>query len=126
MSISKIEPPAVYGLGRQSRLKNRQQIYANLPVGVPFLSSVQRNYHLEMVALIQRPAPTFKAEAVVEGLFLDISLTDYLGQWCVDNNLHRCQQQQFTFFSTRRVVLLFYPMLVFSQPLFLRISNLLL
>ncbi|KAK0201327.1 thioredoxin-like protein [Desarmillaria ectypa] len=36
-----------------------------------------------MVALIQRPAPTFKAAAVVDGLFEDISLTDYLGQWVV-------------------------------------------
>jgi len=42
-----------------------------------------------MPALVQRPAPTFKAEAVVDGLFVDISLADYLGQW---------------------VVLLFYPM----------------
>ncbi|KAF8814546.1 thioredoxin-like protein [Phlegmacium glaucopus] len=42
-----------------------------------------------MVALIQRPAPTFKAEAVAESLFIDVSLTDYLGQW---------------------VILLFYPM----------------
>ena len=68
-------------------------------MGVPLLSSVQPNYYLEMVALIQRPAPTFKADAVAEGLFLDISLTDYLGQWYVDNSLHRCQQQNFTFFS---------------------------
>ncbi|KAK0432931.1 thioredoxin-like protein [Armillaria borealis] len=36
-----------------------------------------------MVALIQRPAPAFKAAAVVDGLFEDISLTDYLGQWVV-------------------------------------------
>ncbi|KAK0209264.1 thioredoxin-like protein [Desarmillaria ectypa] len=36
-----------------------------------------------MVALIQRPAPTFKAAAVVDGLFEDVSLTDYLGQWVV-------------------------------------------
>ncbi|RXW23397.1 hypothetical protein EST38_g2432 [Candolleomyces aberdarensis] len=42
-----------------------------------------------MVALIQRPAPTFKADAVVDGLFEEISLSQYLGQW---------------------VVLLFYPM----------------
>ncbi|KAH9475020.1 Peroxiredoxin-2 [Psilocybe cubensis] len=42
-----------------------------------------------MVALVQRPAPSFKAEAVVEGLFVDVSLEQYLGQW---------------------VVLLFYPM----------------
>lgn len=39
-----------------------------------------------MVALIQRPAPVFKAEAVAEGLFLDISLSDYLGQWCAFQN----------------------------------------
>ena len=38
-----------------------------------------------MVALIQRPAPIFNAEAVVEGLFLDVSLADYLGQWYVDH-----------------------------------------
>ncbi|KAK0431840.1 thioredoxin-like protein [Armillaria borealis] len=36
-----------------------------------------------MVALIQRPAPGFKAAAVVDGLFEDVSLTDYLGQWVV-------------------------------------------
>ncbi|KAK0188320.1 thioredoxin-like protein [Armillaria mellea] len=36
-----------------------------------------------MVALIQRPAPAFKAAAVVDGLFEDVSLTDYLGQWVV-------------------------------------------
>ncbi|KAF5375947.1 hypothetical protein D9615_008210 [Tricholomella constricta] len=42
-----------------------------------------------MVARVQRPAPYFKATAVVDGLFTDISLNDYLGQW---------------------VVLLFYPM----------------
>ncbi|PBK64281.1 thioredoxin-like protein [Armillaria solidipes] len=36
-----------------------------------------------MVALIQRPAPGFKAAAVVDGLFEDVSLTDYLGQWVI-------------------------------------------
>ena len=40
-----------------------------------------------MVALIQRPAPTFRAEAVVEGIFLDVSLAEYLGQWYVDDSL---------------------------------------
>ncbi|KAI4294531.1 thioredoxin-like protein [Schizophyllum commune] len=42
-----------------------------------------------MVAIIQKPAPTFTAAAVEDGLMKDISLKDYLGQW---------------------VVLLFYPM----------------
>ncbi|KAF8962855.1 peroxiredoxin [Flammula alnicola] len=42
-----------------------------------------------MSARVQRPAPTFKAEAISSGEFVDISLADYLGQW---------------------VVLLFYPM----------------
>ncbi|KAF9466813.1 peroxiredoxin [Collybia nuda] len=42
-----------------------------------------------MVALVQRPAPTFKADTIVDGLFTEVSLSDYLGQW---------------------VVLLFYPM----------------
>ncbi|KAJ3509986.1 hypothetical protein NLJ89_g4927 [Agrocybe chaxingu] len=42
-----------------------------------------------MVALVQRPAPTFKAEAVAESLFIDVSLEGLLGKW---------------------VVLLFYPM----------------
>ncbi|KAG6890183.1 hypothetical protein C0995_010888 [Termitomyces sp. Mi166 len=42
-----------------------------------------------MVALVQRPAPTFTAKAVSDGLITDLSLTDYRGQW---------------------VVLLFYPM----------------
>ncbi|KAG7439300.1 peroxiredoxin [Guyanagaster necrorhizus] len=36
-----------------------------------------------MVAFVQRPAPTFKAAAVVDGLFEDVSLTDYIGQWVV-------------------------------------------
>lgn len=34
-----------------------------------------------MVALVQRPAPSFKAEAVVGGLFEDIDLANYQGQW---------------------------------------------
>ncbi|KAI0739514.1 peroxiredoxin [Daedaleopsis nitida] len=36
-----------------------------------------------MVATVQKPAPAFKATAVVDGLFQDISLQDYLGQWVV-------------------------------------------
>lgn len=36
-----------------------------------------------MVALVQRPAPAFKATTVTDGLFSDISLSDYLGQWSV-------------------------------------------
>ncbi|GAW10455.1 2-cysteine peroxiredoxin [Lentinula edodes] len=36
-----------------------------------------------MVALIQRPAPAFKSTAVIEGLFEEISLSDYLGKWVV-------------------------------------------
>ena len=63
-----------------------------------------------MVALIQCPAPTFKAEAVAESLFVQVSLTDFLGQWYVNNLL---LAQRFTFSWTHRVVLLFYPMLVF-------------
>nr|GAT57225.1 peroxiredoxins [Mycena chlorophos] len=42
-----------------------------------------------MVALVQRPAPLFKAPTVVDGMFEDVSLSDFLGKW---------------------VVLLFYPM----------------
>jgi peroxiredoxin (alkyl hydroperoxide reductase subunit C) len=34
-----------------------------------------------MVALVQRPAPDFKADAVVEGTFKEISLSGLLGQW---------------------------------------------
>jgi len=34
-----------------------------------------------MPALVQRPAPTFAAEAVVEGTFSTVNLQDYLGQW---------------------------------------------
>lgn len=40
-----------------------------------------------MVATVQKPAPAFKSEAVVDGLFKELSLADYLGQWCV-LNLH--------------------------------------
>ena len=36
-----------------------------------------------MVATVQKPAPAFKSEAVVDGLFKELSLADYLGQWCV-------------------------------------------
>ncbi|KAI0704432.1 peroxiredoxin [Cerioporus squamosus] len=36
-----------------------------------------------MVATVQKPAPAFKGTAVVDGLFQDISLSDYLGQWVV-------------------------------------------
>ncbi|RPD56872.1 2-cysteine peroxiredoxin [Lentinus tigrinus ALCF2SS1-7] len=36
-----------------------------------------------MVAIVQKPAPAFKGTAVVDGLFQDISLADYLGQWVV-------------------------------------------
>ncbi|KAJ7176112.1 peroxiredoxin [Mycena crocata] len=42
-----------------------------------------------MVALVQRPAPGFKAPTVIDGVFEDVSLSDFLGKW---------------------VVLLFYPM----------------
>lgn len=34
-----------------------------------------------MVALVQRSAPTFKAEAVADGLFVDVDLEKYRGQW---------------------------------------------
>ncbi|THH32651.1 hypothetical protein EUX98_g1518 [Antrodiella citrinella] len=36
-----------------------------------------------MVARIQKPAPAFTAEAVVDGLFQEISLSQYLGKWVV-------------------------------------------
>jgi peroxiredoxin (alkyl hydroperoxide reductase subunit C) len=36
-----------------------------------------------MVALVQRPAPEFTAEAVTDGLFGEVSLSQYLGQWVV-------------------------------------------
>ncbi|KIK61866.1 hypothetical protein GYMLUDRAFT_42277 [Collybiopsis luxurians FD-317 M1] len=36
-----------------------------------------------MVALIQRPAPAFKSTAVVDGLFEEMSLSDFLGKWVV-------------------------------------------
>ena len=36
-----------------------------------------------MSAFVQRPAPTFTAEAVIEGTFASVSLQDYLGQWYV-------------------------------------------
>ena len=35
----------------------------------------------KMVAQVQKPAPTFKAQAVVDGVFQDVSLSDFLGQW---------------------------------------------
>ncbi|KAL0575780.1 cTPxI [Marasmius crinis-equi] len=36
-----------------------------------------------MPALVQRSAPGFKADAVVDGLFQEVSLSDYLGKWVV-------------------------------------------
>ncbi|CAL1701739.1 unnamed protein product [Somion occarium] len=36
-----------------------------------------------MVAQVQKPAPAFKAQAVEEGLFKEVSLSDYLGKWVV-------------------------------------------
>ena len=42
-----------------------------------------------MVAIVQKPAPAFKATAVVDGLFQDISLSDYLGQWYVSHLIPR-------------------------------------
>ncbi|KAJ3490091.1 hypothetical protein NLI96_g1657 [Meripilus lineatus] len=36
-----------------------------------------------MVATVQKPAPAFKASAVIDGQFQDISLSDYLGQWVI-------------------------------------------
>lgn len=36
-----------------------------------------------MVATVQKPAPAFKATAVVDSQFKDIALSDFLGQWCV-------------------------------------------
>jgi len=35
------------------------------------------------VAKVQQPAPTFKAKAVVDGEFKDVSLVDYLGKYVV-------------------------------------------
>jgi len=37
-----------------------------------------------MVALVQRPAPTFKAEAIAEGQFVELNLAEYIGQWFVN------------------------------------------
>ncbi|KAF8621392.1 hypothetical protein AX15_007845 [Amanita polypyramis BW_CC] len=36
-----------------------------------------------MVAFVQRPAPTFKATAVVNGQITELSLSDFQGQWVV-------------------------------------------
>ncbi|KAH9931738.1 peroxiredoxin [Amylocystis lapponica] len=36
-----------------------------------------------MVATVQKPAPAFNATAVFDGIFKDIALSDYLGQWVV-------------------------------------------
>ncbi|KAL4071893.1 thioredoxin-like protein [Scleroderma yunnanense] len=36
-----------------------------------------------MVAVVQKSAPTFKATAVVEGLFKEIALSDFQGQWVI-------------------------------------------
>ena len=36
-----------------------------------------------MVAQVQKPAPTFKAEAVTNGQFTEVNLADHLGKWVV-------------------------------------------
>ncbi|TDL23475.1 thioredoxin-like protein [Rickenella mellea] len=36
-----------------------------------------------MPAVVQKPAPAFKATAVVDGMFKEIELKDYFGQWVV-------------------------------------------
>ncbi|KAH9938740.1 peroxiredoxin [Epithele typhae] len=36
-----------------------------------------------MVATVQKPAPAFKASAIVDGLFKEVALSDYLGQWVI-------------------------------------------
>jgi hypothetical protein len=61
-----------------------------------------------MVALVQRPAPAFKAEVVKEGGFEQVSLSDFLGQWYVRLDVVRLRVLP----SLSRVVLLFYPMYV--------------
>jgi len=63
-----------------------------------------------MVALVQRPAPTFTAEAVVDGLFETVSLEQYKGKWSVHLISVITKSDHF-----QRVVLLFYPMCVFTD-----------
>ncbi|GBE85646.1 peroxiredoxin [Sparassis latifolia] len=36
-----------------------------------------------MVATVQKPAPAFKSTAVIDGIFHEVSLEQYLGQWVV-------------------------------------------
>jgi hypothetical protein len=60
-----------------------------------------------MPALVQRPAPTFTAEAVVEGTFAQVSLQDFLGQWYEPRLSIICVV---LCLLPYRVVLLFYPM----------------
>lgn len=45
------------------------------------LTSTTSRHTTKMVAQVQKPAPTFKAQAVVDGVFQDVSLSEYLGQW---------------------------------------------
>lgn len=61
-----------------------------------------------MPAIVQRPAPAFKAPAVADGIFSDVSLSDYSGQWCV-----YCVALSDRRTNTEyRVVLFFYPLYV--------------
>lgn len=69
-----------------NKLKSSRNFFFFLPDRPSFVF-LSPNFHIKMVALVQRPAPTFKAEAVAESLFIDVSLTDYLGKWYVDNLL---------------------------------------
>jgi peroxiredoxin (alkyl hydroperoxide reductase subunit C) len=36
-----------------------------------------------MSPAIQHPAPAFTVTALIDGAFKEVSLSDYLGQWCV-------------------------------------------
>ena len=55
-----------------------------LPLSVRLFSGIveESDYFYSRVA-VQKPAPNFKAAAVVDLQFKDISLSDYLGSWTV-------------------------------------------
>ena len=66
--------------GQRTRHKFEVPVYIRAPFSTP-VSFHPLAHTLKMVALVQRPAPTFKADAVTAGLFEEISLEQYKGQW---------------------------------------------
>ena len=65
----------------RARRRHLIRALASHPALLPPAPLLDASHTPNMVAIVQRPAPAFTAAAVVDGLFKDVSLSDYLGQW---------------------------------------------